>query len=121
MQRRQVVDKRTADDRIVTVDCRGVLAADETIAGVTTIADDGAVLTIGTPTINVAAIPLTDELGAVYDTIPIGQAFAVEVSAGEIPAGAQFLTCVVRALLATSINTAVEATFGIRLIDNPIF
>lgn len=118
---RQVIEKRTADNRIFTVDCRGVLGVGETITNVASLAVDAGGVTFGAAIVNAAPVLLTDDNGVAYDTVPIGQAFQAKFIGGTIPAGFKLLLCVARAQLQTSVNINVEATFGIRLLDNPIF
>ena len=117
----QIIDKRTADNRTITVDCRGVLNPSETISSVLAVAADEGSLAFGTAVVNAAPVAIYNAQGVQSDTVPIGQAIQIPVSAGTIPPGSPFLLCVTRAKLQTTLNAAVEATFGIRLIDLPVF
>jgi hypothetical protein len=110
----KVLDKRTRDVRIYDIDCTDLLALAETITSVTSVAADQGALTFGTPTINAAQISYADGR-----TAAIGKVIQVQISAGTIPTGQSNLQCTVRALFATNVSSAVEATVVLRLIDTP--
>lgn len=110
----QVLDKRTADNRVFDIDCTDLLPTGVTITSVTSIAADQGGLTFGSPAINVA--PITYKDGR---TAAIGKVIQVRISGGTISTGKPSLQCTVRALFATSAEPAVEATVLLRLIDTP--
>ncbi|MDN8617858.1 hypothetical protein [Variovorax ginsengisoli] len=110
----KVLDKRTADSRVYDIDCTDLLATGETISSVTSVTADQGTLTFGSPSINAAPIAYADGR-----TAAIGKVIQVQISAGTIPTGQSNLQCTVRALFATNVSPAVEATVVLRLIDTP--
>lgn len=107
----QILEKRTFDDRLYTLDCSALLAPGQTIATISGIADDSAELTFSNATVNLAAITLPS--GKV---IPIRQGIQVEVSGGAL-AGAISQLITIRARFATNTDPAVEATVQLFLCD----
>ena len=110
----QILDKRTKDARYYDIDCSFLLSKGETISSVTSITADQGGLVFGAASPNGAAVTYSDGR-----TVPIGQVAQVQISGGVIPTGQPFLICIVRALLLTSLNPAVEATVLLRLVDTP--
>lgn len=113
-------DKRTADKRWFDIDCTRLLDPLETILSVAGIAADQGEMTFGVPRVNATAIAYRDGHIAA-----IGKVLQVEIDGGVIPAGRPWLYCYVRPLLVTTLdgttpyNPTLDATFVIRLIDNP--
>jgi len=110
----KVLDKRTRDARVYDIDCTDLLAAGETISTVSSVTADQGGMTFGSPTINAAPVTYSDGR-----TAATGKVIQVQISAGTIPTGKPSLQCVVRALFATNVSPAVEATVLLRLIDTP--
>lgn len=117
----QLIEKRTRDVRTFTVDCRGVLNQNEQIVAVSTILIDSGGITFSSVLVNTAPLPLYDANGSAFDTIPIGRGFQAVFSGGVIPPASPWSICIVRAQLQTNQNANVEATFGVKLLDNPSF
>jgi len=110
----QVLDKRTADNRLFDIDCSKLLQAGETITSITSVLADQGGLVFTSPTVN--SVPITYPDGRV---VPIGQVCQVLISGGAIPSTTYHLNCTIRALFVTSINLALEATVVLRLINTP--
>lgn len=110
----QVLDKRTSESRLYTVDCTPLLEDAETITSVTDVKADAGGCTFSN--IAVIATPVTKDDGTV---IAAGKGLQFLATGGEIPAGQRFLITPVRPLLVTSINPALEATVLLRLVNQP--
>lgn len=117
----QTLEKRSSEAVRFDIDCSTLLAAGETITGVTSVAATPATTTplaFGAAVINAAPQTYTDQYGSTR-TAAIGKVVQVQISGGSIAAGALVQEYIIRALLVTSINTAVEATVRLRLNDTP--
>lgn len=117
----QILEKRSADSRRFDIDCSLLLAAGETITSVaaptaspTTVPP----IAFGTPTVNVTQTTYTDQWGGTR-TVPAGQVVQVQISGGAIPSGLRVQDYVIRLVLLTSVNPAVEATVKLRVNDTP--
>ena len=111
MNVQQILEKRTFDDRLYTIDCSALLAVGQTIASIGGITDDSAELTFTNAVINLS--PITLASGRI---IPIRQGIQVEVSGGAL-AGAISQLITIRARFATNTDPAVEATVQLFLCD----
>ena len=108
-----LLEKRTFDDRLYTIDCSALLALGQTITTIGSVADDATELTFTNAVINLA--PITLASGRI---IPIRQGIQVEVSGGAL-AGAISQLLTIRARFATNTDPAVEATVQLFLCDTP--
>jgi hypothetical protein len=108
------IEKRTADSRWFDVDCTRLLDPTETIVSITSITCDQGNLAFSSQKVNAQALTYPD--GSVA---AIGKVAQVRISGGVIPAGSRQLICVIRVLLATNLNPAIEATVLLRLLDIP--
>ena len=109
----QILEKRTFDNRIFTIDCSQILASGQTITTISTVTDDAAELTFTGPIVNIAAVTLPTG-----NVVPIGQGIQVAISGGTL-AGALSQLLTIRARFATSTDRAVEATVQLFLTDTP--
>lgn len=117
----QTLQKRSSETVRFDVDCSRLLGATETISSVTSMAYEPATvpaLTFGASSVNSVAQTYTDEFGSTR-TAPIGQVIQVPISGGFIAAGAQVRDYVLRFVMATNLNAAVEATVRLKLNDTP--
>ena len=117
----QTLEKRTADSLKFDIDCSSLLSTGETITSVTSTNATPVTsppLVFGSPLINVAPQTYTDAYGSTL-TAAIGKVVQVNISGGLIAPGAQVQEYIIRALLVTSLNPAVEATVRLRLNDTP--
>lgn len=110
----QVLDKRTRESRLYTIDCSRLLGAAETISSVTGVTADIGGCTFSQIQVINASLTLDD--GTV---VQAGKGIQFVISGGTIPDGRSSLTTPVRPLLVTTVNAALEATVSLRLIDNP--
>ena len=110
----QILEKRTADARLFSIDCSLLLDPAETITSVTSITSDQGGLTFGTVAINSAVLNYPNGRQA-----QVGKVMQFTISGGTIPAGQISLMCIVRALMQTSINPAIEATAILKLTNTP--
>ena len=113
MNVQQILEKRTFDDRLYTIDCSALLAVGQTITSIGGITDDSAELTFTNAVINLA--PITLASGRI---IPIRQGIQIEVSGGAL-GGALSQLLTIRASFATNTDPAVEATVQLFLCDTP--
>jgi hypothetical protein len=117
----QTLEKRSSDARKFDVDCSLLLATGETItsaAAPTYSPTTSPALTFGTPAVNVSPTTYTDQWGGTR-TVATGQAVQVQISGGAIPSGLRVQDYVIRIVLTTNLNPAVEATVKLRLNDTP--
>lgn len=117
----QILEKRSSESVRFDIDCSTLLAPTETITSVTSVTGSPTTstpLAFGTPSINIAAQTYVDSYGS-SRTAAIGKVVQVQISGGLIATGAQIQDYIVRALLVTSINPALEATVKLRLNDTP--
>lgn len=110
----QILDKRTRDSRLYTIDCSRLLDAAETISSVEGVTADAGGCTFSQ--IQVIAAPLTLDDGTV---VAAGKGIQFVISGGSIPDGRPWLKTPVRPILVTTVNAALEATVTLRLIDDP--
>lgn len=111
----QVLEKRTYDRRVYTIDCTKLLDAAETITSVTTVTADQGALAFETPIVNTVAIAMPDG-----STAAIGKAIQVRIDDGAIPAGQLHLNCTVRLRMVTNLDPRLEATVLLRLNDEAV-
>ena len=117
----QILEKRSSDSRRFDIDCSLLLAVGETISSVATpTATPSATtpLTFGTPAVNGSPITYVDPFGS-SRTAPTGQVVQVQIGGGSIPSGYIAQDYVIRIVLTTNLNPAVEATVKLRLNDTP--
>ena len=117
----QILEKRSSDSRKFDVDCSLLLATGETITSVAAPTHSPATspdLAFGTPAVNVSPTTYTDQYGA-SRVVPAGQAVQVQISGGAIPSSLRVQDYVIRIVLTTNQNPAVEATVKLRLNDTP--
>ena len=113
------LDKRTADDRLFDVDCTDLLDDDEVILSATVKYDgqtpnDGTPpLTFGDPMVN----PAPMHYALIGRWAGIGKALQCRIGGGFLQSGQPERQYVLRFLLVTSINPALEATVVLRLTD----
>lgn len=110
----QILDKRTADNRLYDIDCSRLLQAGETITSVSSVSSALGGMQFGAGAPNTAPITYPDGR-----TVAAGLVCQVRISGGTIPPGSDSLQCIVRALLVTTLNPALEATVLLRLVDKP--
>lgn len=117
----QILEKRSSDSRRFDIDCSLLLAVGETItsaAAPTAAPVTSPAITFGTPAVNLSPVTYTDPFGSTR-TAPTGQVVQVQISGGAIPSGYLVQDYVIRVVLATNLNPAVEATVKLRLNDTP--
>lgn len=107
----QILEKRTFDDRIYTLDLSALLATGQVITSVVSVTDDATRLTFANAITNVAPITLLS--GRI---IPIGQGVQVEISGGAL-AGSLSQLLTIRARVHTNTDPSVEATVQLFLCD----
>lgn len=118
----QTLDKRSSESVRFDIDCSLMLAAGEAITGVTSINATpvtSPALSFGSPAVNGQAVTYTDPDTGISRIAPIGTVIQVQISGGAIASGLQVQDYVIRALFATNINPAVEATVRLKLNDTP--
>jgi hypothetical protein len=117
-----VLEKRSSESAVYDIDCSDLLATGESITGTVTMSVAPATtpaLAFGAATVNASPKTYTDrETGAVR-TVPAGQVISVSISGGKIPAGLTVQRYTVRAVFATNVNAAVEATVLLDVNDTP--
>ena len=111
----QTLEKRTADNRLFDIDFTLLLDSTETIASITSVTADQGGLTFASQMVN--TILLTYPSGR---QAQIGKVVRVLIGGGLIPPGQSSLLCVVRVLVATTLNPAIEATVVLKLTDRPV-
>lgn len=117
----QTLEKRSSDSRRFDIDCSLLLAVGETITSVGTPSASPVTtppIAFGAPTVNLSPTTYTDQFGGTR-TAPTGQVVQVQISGGTIPANFTAQDYVLRFVLVTSVNPAVEATVKLRLNDTP--
>jgi hypothetical protein len=117
----QILEKRSSDSRRFDIDCSLLLSAGETISGVAAPTASPVTippLTFGTPVVNSAPTTYIDQWGN-SRTVISGQAVQVQISGGAIPSIARSQDYILRLILTTNQNPAIEATVKLRLIDTP--
>lgn len=117
----QIREKRTSESVLYDIDCSLLLAPTETIGTIASISGAPTMTTplaFGAGAVNIAPVTYADVYGSTR-TAAIGKVIQVRISGGVIPAAALVQDCIVRAVFATNINTAVEATVRLRLNDTP--
>lgn len=117
----QSLQKRSSESVRFDIDCSLLLSPGETISSVTSSAASpvtSPALAFGTPSINAQPSTYTDQFGSTRTT-PAGQVVQVQISGGLIPIGAIVQNYVLRFVLVTSLNPAVEATVRLQLNDTP--
>lgn len=118
----QTLEKRSSESTRFDIDCSALLAVGETISSVTSATltpTTSPALVIGSPTINASPNTYTDPFGA-SRVAPTGTVIQVQISGGLIPSSLTSQDYVLRFLMVTSLNPAVEATVKLRLIDIPL-
>jgi hypothetical protein len=121
----QIITKRSRESLLYNLRLDALPDPSEVVVAVTSISADVGGLEFGVPVLN-TAIAYYDspaERGCVSNSppVPISQALQMTMSAGSIPEGSPWLQCICRVLLQTNFSPAVEATFAVQLLDNPIF
>lgn len=118
----QTLEKRSSETVRFDIDCSRLLSPGETITSVTSsIASPVTTpaITFGTPVINPSPSSYTDQYGSAR-TAPAGTVVQVQISGGAIASGRQVQDYVLRFLLVTSVNPAIEATVRLKLNDTPL-
>lgn len=119
----RILQKTTRESAAFDIDCSDLLGPSEAITGTVTMSVTPATspaVAFGTATVNGATKTYTDrETGAVR-TAAAGKVITVTISGGKIPAGLVMQRYVVRAVFATNLNAAVEATVLLEVNDTPI-
>lgn len=110
----KIIELRTRDQRHIDLDCSDLLDAAETITSVGQIMDDAGVLVFGAGAVN--ASPTTYKDGRV---VPAGKVIQVLVSGAVVATGEKATLYTARALLVTSRDPAVDATFELLATDRP--
>ncbi len=117
----QILEKRSSESVVFDIDCSLLLAATETITSVTS-SSAAPVTTMpiafGTPTINVTPTTYMDQFGS-SRVAAAGKVIQVRISGGLIASTQTAQDYVLRFVMVTSLNTAVEATVKLRLNDTP--
>jgi hypothetical protein len=117
------LEKRTSESIKFDLDFSQMLAAGETISSVSSIAATpvSAItpLVFGTGVVNVAPVSYYSDLArTIVDHVaPIGTVVQVTISGGQIAVGASVQQYIVRAKVATTINSVVEGT-GLMLVND---
>lgn len=116
----QILEKRTSESARYDIDCSILLSPGETIASVTSISatPTGSPLVFGSPLINTVPLTYTDTFGSAR-TVGVGVVIQVQISGGAIPTNQRVQIYTVRAVFATNLNPAIEATVRLRLNDTP--
>lgn len=100
----QQFPRKAADNRIFTLDARGLLEFGETLSAITSVVPTDPSVTISGQTINAADLPVRDpNSGIQTDIIPAGKAVQFRMSGGA--AGLRYTVALV---LATSNGNTVE-------------
>lgn len=117
----QTLEKRSSESVRFDIDCSILLATGETINSVTSSSASpttSPALVIGTPTINPSPVVYVDQFGS-SRTAPARTVVQAQISGGAIAASAQVQEYVLRFVMVTTINPALEATVRLRLNDTP--
>lgn len=119
----QTLEKRSSESVKYDIDCSLLLAPGETITSVTSISATPVTtpaLSFGAGAINVSPSTYTDDTGN-SRIAPVGTVVQVLIGGGKIPTNQVVQVYVIRCLVATSINPAVEATVRLQLNDTPSY
>lgn len=117
----QTLEKRTSEQARYDIDCSILLTPGETITGVTSLTAEPVTtppIVFGSPAINVSQNTYVDQYGS-SRTVPAGTVVQVQISGGKIATGRQVQDYLIRALVVTNINPAVEATVRLEVNDTP--
>jgi hypothetical protein len=106
------LEKRTSESINYFIDCSGLLNTGETIATISSIADDSSALTYGTPTVNSTNIVFSDGKNGA-----IGTVILIQISGGTLVATISFLLLTIRAKFITSSGNIREATVLLKLTN----
>jgi hypothetical protein len=111
----QILEKRTAEVITYDVRCSALLAAGETITGVTSVTSDSTGLVFGTPVVLGSPKTYPDGL-----TDPASTVIQVQISGGTIAGGVPYVDYVVRVQFTTTVTgNSRQATVKLRLKDAP--
>lgn len=117
----QILEKRTSEDVRVDIDCSMLLGPDETIQTVTSKTAEptsAPPIVLAAPSINTQPVTYTDDNNNAR-TVAIGKVIQLNISGGLIPTGVRTHSYILRFVLQTSANPAVEATVLLILKDQP--
>lgn len=117
----QTLEKRTSESVLFDIDCSLLLAPTETIGTIASITGTPSMtspLVFGAGSVNVAPVTYTDAFGGTR-IAAVGKVIQVSISGGTITAPALIQECIVRAVFATTLNVAVEATARLNLNNTP--